>query len=296
MIKKKMLIGCLLLVGFIHAGEQKVSHPFICGDIHGQQVMKVDAAGKAVWSFPAKMVHDVWGLSNGNILFAGPAAGVQEVSAEKKVVWQYKAGKGLKVYGCQPLPNGDVMVVIYGKTPKIIEVGRDGKIHKEVPIKAKGDIRLARKSNSGIYLLAARKERAIHQLDSQGNITRRIPVPGNPYLAVELQNGNILIACGDGHTIIEVDRDDKIVWQIKENELPGNPLRFIAGFQRLPNGNTVVCNWGGHGHIGEQPHIFEVTRKKQIVWQIFDNEQFKTLVHVQLLDVSGDAEKGELIR
>ena len=64
----------------------------------------------------------------------------------------------------------------------------------------------------------------------------------------------------------------------------------------MKNGNTVVCNWGGHGHIGEQPQIFEVTRDKKVVWELFDYENFKTLSNVQLLEVKGDVTKGELLK
>ena len=86
------------------------------------------------------------------------------------------------------------------------------------------------------------------------------------------------------------------MWQIQENDIPDIPLRFAAGIQRLPNGNTVIVNWGGHGHIGKQAQIFEVTTDKKVVWQINDNTLLSTPVHVQLLDVCGDPAKNELLR
>jgi len=274
----------------------EVSHPFVCGDILRGQVIKMDATGKAVWTYDAKVVCDVWALPNGNILFSGPATGAVEVTPDKKVVWQYKGGRGEKIYGCQPLPNGDVMIAVFSKkSPRIIEVGRDGAINTSFPLQVKKDIRLARKTKRGTYLLAARQNRAVHEYDADGKLIRNIKVPGNVYLAVELENGNILVACGDGHTIVEIDPNDKIVWQIKEKDLPGHPLRFVAGFQRLPNGNTVICNWGGHGHTGKQAQIFEVTQDKKVVWEIFDNKQLGTTTHIQLLDIKGDC-RSDLFR
>ena len=136
----------------------------------------------------------------------------------------------------------------------------------------------------------------MRELDADGKVLRNIKVKGNPFVAVRLPNGNTLIACGDGHTLIEVDPQDKIVWRIDENELPGHPLRFVAGVQRLPNGNTIVCNWGGHGHRGKQPHVFEVTRDKKVVWQVYDNKQFRTISSIYMLDVPGDPTKGEILR
>ena len=70
----------------------------------------------------------------------------------------------------------------------------------------------------------------------------------------------------------------------------------MAGLQRLPNGNTLVCNWGGHGHIGEQPQICEITRDKQVVGEIYDFQQFSTISGIFLLDVEGDPSRFELLR
>ena len=53
------------------------------------------------------------------------------------------------------------------------------------------------------------------------------------------------------------------VWQVQGDELPGISLKFIAGIQRLPNGNTVICNWLGHGQFGKAPHLVEITPGKQ---------------------------------
>ena len=33
--------------------------------------------------------------------------------------------------------------------------------------------------------------------------------------------------------------------------LPGISLKFMTGLQRLPNGNTVMTNWLGHGNFGK---------------------------------------------
>jgi hypothetical protein len=41
---------------------------------------------------------------------------------------------------------------------------------------------------------------------------------------------------------------------------------FISGAQRLPNGNTLICD-------GPSGRIFEVTKKKEIVWEFINPEQ-----------------------
>jgi hypothetical protein len=70
----------------------------------------------------------------------------------------------------------------------------------------------------------------------------------------------------------------------------------MAGCQRLPSGNTLFCVYLGHGHIGEQPMVIEVTPDKKVVWEFADHAHFKTINQVQDLDVSGDVTKGEILR
>ncbi len=102
--------------------------------------------------------------------------------------------------------------------------------------------------------------------------------------------------CAEGHTIKEVDKDWKTLWQIEQKELKDIILYNVAGIQRLTNGNTVICNWQGHGHIGEQPQILEVTREKKGVWQIFDNERFAAPAHVHILNKDGQPDPKEIYR
>jgi hypothetical protein len=61
----------------------------------------------------------------------------------------------------------------------------------------------------------------------------------------------------------------------------------MAGLQRLPNGNTVMCNWLGHDNFGKAPHIIEVTRDKRVVWTFSDHHVMRTVSSVQLLGVAG---------
>ena len=94
--------------------------------------------------------------------------------------------------------------------------------------------------------------------------------------------------------VFEVDKSGKTVWQVTSNELPGISLKFMTGLQRLPNGNTVMTNWLGHGHFGKAPHVIEVTPDKKVVWTFADHKTMKTISSIQLLDVPGDVTKGEI--
>jgi hypothetical protein len=56
-----------------------------------------------------------------------------------------------------------------------------------------------------------------------------------------------------------------------------------------------MCNWVGHGQFGKAPHLIEVTPDKKVVWAFADHRAVKAIASVQLLDVPGDAIKGEIL-
>ena len=70
---------------------------------------------------------------------------------------------------------------------------------------------------------------------------------------------------------------------MKENDIPGNRLGFVAGLQRLANGDTVICNWSGHSGLDDQPQVFELTRDKKLVWELKDKRLDK-ISTIEILD------------
>ncbi len=278
------------------------AHPLLCCDYGGGKVCVVSEDGKIEWQWDCKNPQDCWRLANGNYLFCF-LTGALEVTPAKQIVWEYKAPTDVKneVHGCQPLPDGNVMIVECG-TSRIIEVDRAGKIAKEIKLSTAPEIKLhnqfrgTRKLANGHYLVCFKGEGKIVELDAEGKVLRAIKVPGDPHEVVPLEKGNLLVTCGDGHKVVELDAAEKVVWELNENDLPGNTLRLMAGCHRLPNGNTLFCNYLGHGHLGEQSQVIEVTPDKKVVWQIGDHAKFKTINQLMALDVPGDPAKGEIHR
>jgi hypothetical protein len=96
---------------------------------------------------------------------------------------------------------------------------------------------------------------------------------GHPFICADSYSGKVCVVSADG----------KIEWE--------HACKHPQDFWRLPNGNYLE-----HGHLGEQPHVFEVTRDKKVVWEFADQTHFKTINQIQLLDVPGDVTKGEVLR
>ena len=85
----------------------------------------------------------------------------------------------------------------------------------------------------------------------------------------------------------------------QESEFQG--VTFQADYSRVgPNvhGNTLINNWPGSLPIEQWPgtvQLIEVTPDKKVVWTFADHRTMRTISSVQLLDVPGDATKGEIL-
>ncbi|OYW72086.1 MAG: hypothetical protein B7Z37_25945, partial [Verrucomicrobia bacterium 12-59-8] len=177
----------LLAVLFALASTASAAHPFLCCDYGSGKVCVVSAEGKIEWQWDCKSPQDCWKLPNGNYLFCF-VSGALEVTPDKKIVWEYKAPTDVKVevHSCQPLPDGNVMIVECG-TSRIIEVDRAGKITKEIKLDAAPEIKLhnqfrgTRKLANGHYLVCFKGEGKIVELDGEGKVLREIKVPGDPH-------------------------------------------------------------------------------------------------------------------
>jgi outer membrane protein assembly factor BamB len=275
-------------------------HPFVCTDYTRGKVFLVDAQGRAYWEYPAKLCNDIWILPNGNLLF-NTGKGVREVTRNKEVVFNFESTSS--IYACQRLPGVNTFIG-ESDSARLLEVALDGRIMKEIRLLPKGQkgnshfMRNARKLSNGHYLVAHYGLGVVKEYDANGQVVWQCPAPGGPHSAIRLPNGNTMIACADqtkNASLIEVDSEGKNVWQVQSADLPGISLEFLTGFQVLPNGNIVMTNWLGHGKFGKAPHIIEITRNKKVVWTFFDHQTMRTISSIQLLDVKGDAVRGEIL-
>jgi hypothetical protein len=232
--------------------QEGKGHRFVCTDYTAGKVFIVNPEGKVEWEYATGHCNDLWALPNGNLLF-NTGHGAREVTRQKTIVFNYESGS--EIYACQRLANGNTFVGECN-AGRLLELAPDGKVVKEIRLLARGKdgghlyMRNARQLANGNYLVAHYGEQVVREYDPQGRQVREIPAPGGPHSVIRLPDGNTLIACGDmggAQHVVEVDKEGKTVWEVKADELPGIHLKFMAGLERLPNGNTVMCNWLGHG-------------------------------------------------
>ena len=67
----------------------------------------------------------------------------------------------------------------------------------------------------------------------------------------------------------------------------GITLKFVAGLQRLSNGNKVITNWLGHTNFGKEPQTIEITQDKKVVWTYNNRDIIKTFSSIYFLDIKG---------
>jgi outer membrane protein assembly factor BamB len=185
------------------------------------------------------------------------------------------AGKPVEVHAFQRLADGVTMIAESGPS-RIIEVDRDGKLLKAIPLKVSKsdphrDTRLVRKLIDGHYLVAHEGDNAVREYDETGKVVWEYAVGSRVYSATRLGKGHTLIGAGDGHRVIEVDWGGHVVWSLNATDIPGVKLAWVTMVERLPNDNTLVVNC----HAGpDNPQIIEVTPEKKVVWTFKDFEHF----------------------
>ena len=297
----RSIIAALAFTLLLLATESNVAvagHPLV---LQGNGKLAIlDANGKVEWEMPWGGIHDVHVLPTGNIMVQQGAAKVVTIDRKtKQVVWSYDSatqngnqGKRVEVHAFQPLPDGRVLIAESGPA-RLIEIDTDGKLLKSVPLAvrkpdAHHDTRLVRKLANGHYLVSHENDGAVREYDDAGKVVWEYDIPlfdkpragghgpeawGNQtFAALRLASGNTLITTGNGHGVIEVTPDKKIVWQLAQRDLPGIVLAWVTTIDVLPNGNYVV----GNCHAGPgQPLLVEINPKtKQVVWQLDQFEKW----------------------
>lgn len=310
---KRLLSGlaftamALITIGGATA-EDATGHRLIACD-RGKAII-LSAQGAVEWETDLPFTaHDISVLPGGNILLHTGPATIQEITPEKKVVWQWEGkpkeanGPRVEIHGFQRLRNGLTMVAETGNR-RIIEVDHEGKIVHETPLTvdrpdSHRDTRLARKLDNGNYLVAHEGDGKVREYDPTGKVvwTYALDLAGRPeqgghdghgthvFSAIRLKNGNTLIGGGDNNRVIEVNPAGKIVWSLDYNELPGIRLFWVTTLQALPNGHIII----GNTHAGpENPQLIEITHDKKVVWTMKDMNHFgNDLCASQVLDVKG---------
>jgi len=242
----------------------------------GPELFEIDWDGNIVWKYHNLMMecHDRARLKNGNTLIIQYYEIPKEIAAKVKggvpgsekdgIMWGYALKEinpeGKVVWDWLPHEHLDFELdAITPLCPRYLWPGFNS--IDELP---DGDIIACSFHTSNLYIIS--KETGEVKWRWGQN---KISFPHDPHM---LSNGNIIVLDnGRFHTdvyfppdfsrIVEVNpATNEIEWVYKA----GNPVDFyttyIGGCQRLPNGNTLICE-------GAMGRFFEVSPKGELVWE-----------------------------
>lgn len=125
-----------------------------------------------------------------------------------------------------------------------------------------GDIVMSSREISTVIIIDRKTDQVIWKLGAPPLCGQHAPVP--------VTNGNLLLFDNGPHRldhpmpfsrVIEVELATKeIVWKYQEKNLYNFFSPRMSNAQRLPNGNTLVCE-------GDFGRLFEVTMDGELVWE-----------------------------
>ncbi len=240
----------------------------------GGVALEVDWHGRILWEVHhPDHHHDGIRLRNGNVLLLcmapipsdvasrvrGGIPGTEhegqmygdylvEMTTDGRTVWEWRSWEHLD-------PEADVITASQDR--------RDEWTHANTAVELPdGTIAVSFRNISTVAIVDRRAGRIVWKLGPPALAHQHAPTP--------LSNGNLLIFDNGTHRVdhgtsfsrvVEVDPSTKeIVWTYQERR----PIDFfsprISNAQRLPNGNTLICE----GSFGR---LFEVTRDGEVVWE-----------------------------
>ena len=243
------------------------------------QVALVDMETKQIeWSCELQKGEDCENVSltkNGNLLIAY-GRGAKLINANREVIWDYTVEAGSELFSATQLPDGGFLLAYSGSPAKIVELDKKGRPRKTISFDTEvthhhAQLRQVIKSKKGTYLIPVMGKGEVVELDKRGKEIFRFKVEGNPFSVLEMKNGNLLVSCGDAHSLIEVERHTgKQIRKTGQNDIDGIKLNFVAQVVELENSNKLICNWNGHakGKDAEQPTLIEIDKNNQLVWYL----------------------------
>ena len=239
----------------------------------GGAVLEADWSGRVLWEVRhPDHHHDAVRLRNGNVLLlcmtAIPpelAARVQggipgtedngemyadylvEMTTEGRTVWEWRSWEHLDPAADRITPQDRRHEWTHGNT--VVEM-------------PDGTIAVSFRDISTVVILDRPSGEIVWKLGPPTLAQQHAPTP--------LSNGHLLIFDNGTHRadhpvphsrVIEVERASKeIVWSYQERRLFDFFSPYISNAQRLPNGNTLICE----GNFGR---LFEVTPEGFVVWE-----------------------------
>jgi len=249
--------------------------------VNGEELIEVDWEGNEIWKYKDLFInHDFVRLPNGNTIvnryvqvpetisskIKGGVSGTErngkiwscsfrEITQEKEVVWEWKAYEHLD-------PEKDILCPL---CPRSIW----GYVNSLYAL-PNGNILCTFRFLNTVAIVDKKTEQIVWRWGPEDGV-------GHPHCVSMLDNGNVLLFDNGLHRkgtevgindvaasrVIEVNpKTNEIEWEYRDPNAPNFYSAICGGAERLPNGNTLICE-------STKGRLFEITPDKEVVWEYF---------------------------
>lgn len=297
-MKHKLLtvIGsALLMFSATSCKQQAPTEKLLLGGSGWNKVVVIDKNTKQVeWEYPIQEgweCNSVVSAPNGNVLLSYKK-GAKMVDKAKQDVWDIPAPDSTEMQTVRELPDGNYLLAWCGHPAVIMEVSPDGKILSQTQYETgienpHAQFRQVNKNDRGNYLIPLFATSEVREVSPAGEVVNVTKLEGTPFTTLKKADGNYWVACGDAHSLVDVNLDNaQIAKKYGENDFDGARLFFVASLYPTADGGLYISNWQGHDAnavAANSPQLFEVDKDGKVIWSLNDNKNFGMISAVDVV-------------
>lgn len=285
-MKKIFALLCSALFLFSATSCQKKAQKLLLGGSGWNKIVIINKNTKEIeWEHPLEKgweCNSVAATPDGNILFSY-ARGAKVITREHQEVWNIPAPDTCEMQTARVLPNGNYLLAWVGHPAVIMEVSPKGDILSRTEYETgieqpHAQFRQVNRNERGNYLIPLFATSDVREVSQDGKLLKATKLEGTPFSTYALSNGNYWVACGDGHSLLEVNLDNgEVARRYGENDIKGARLFFVAQLLPAYGEGLYICNWQGHDKNAKDansPQLLEIDGNGRVVWSLNDNEKF----------------------
>lgn len=292
-LKKIILLLFIQIIVFSVSAQIETEgrdYAFLFTEHLNNRVAICNENGEIVWEFACEHPQAAWVLPGGKRVMTSSKNRAMLIRIkDKKVLWSYEVDAPFEIPYVQFLKNRHLIVGVEGKNT-FYEFNRRGScVHEtKVDIKSEqvhGSFRFVQRTDDDTYLIPVTAENQFREVDMEGNVLRSFAYKGNQAIsALRTVNGNTILGPGDSGELLEVDKEDEIVWKITNEDFKDLKINFVAGIY-LMGEVLFVANYGIHENASRYlPQFFAVDMNdKKIVWRAWSKD-IGNVAQIQVLD------------
>lgn len=295
-MNKTLVLLCSALFLFSATSCQKKAQKLLLGGSGWNKIVIIDKNSKQVeWEHPLEKgweCNSVAATPDGNILFSY-ARGAKVIDREHNEIWNIAAPDSCEMQTASILPNGNYLLAWVGHPAVIMEVNPKGDILSQTKYETgietpHAQFRQVGKNARGNYLMPLFATSDVREISPEGELLKSTKLEGTPFCTNALDNGNYWVACGDGHSLMEVNLDNgDVARRYGEKDIKGARLFFVA--QLLPSygDGLYICNWQGHDKNAtdaNSPQLLEIDGLGRVVWSLNDNGKFGMISAISTIE------------